>query len=185
MRHVRTIKTGRRGRPQKSLDRSWLKDALSAHRKISLQTLADALEIHRNTLRNYMKLYGVLARFSEISDRDLDILVRHFKKHKPTSGLRYVIGFLKRHQIRVQKRRVRLSMRCIDGLGQTLRNHEAIDRRTYQVPRSNYLWHTDGHHKMIRWGIVIHGFVDGHCRTVNSVVACVNWSLSLIEKYSR
>jgi hypothetical protein len=182
---VHTIKTGRCGRPRKSVDRHWLEDALSARRKISLQALADALEIHRNTLRNYMKQYGVLARFSEISDRDLDILVRHFKKHKPTSGLRYVIGFLKRHQIRVQKRRVRLSMRRIDGLGQILRNHEAIDRRTYKVPRSNYLWHMDGHHKMIRWGIVIHGFVDGHCRTVHSVAAFVNRSLSLNEKYSR
>lgn len=115
-------------------------------------------------------MYGVYNRFSDISDHDLDLVIRHFKAHKPSSGLRYVIGFLKRHGLRVQKRRVRMSMGRIDGLGQALRNHAAINRRKYEVPRSNYLWHTDGHHKLIRWGIVIHGFVDGYCRTVCFVI---------------
>ncbi|KZT18952.1 hypothetical protein NEOLEDRAFT_1030855, partial [Neolentinus lepideus HHB14362 ss-1] len=65
------------------------------------------------------------------------------------------------HGLRVQKRRVRMSLRRIDGLGQVLRNHEAIDRRDYTVPRPNYLWHMDGYHKLIRWGLVVHGIVDG------------------------
>ncbi|KAF8835009.1 hypothetical protein BDN67DRAFT_913766, partial [Paxillus ammoniavirescens] len=37
----------------------------------------------------------------------------------------------------------------------------------YSVPRSNYLWHIDGHHKLIWWGIVIHGMIDGFCQTVD------------------
>ncbi|TDL30237.1 hypothetical protein BD410DRAFT_702123, partial [Rickenella mellea] len=57
----------------------------------------------------------------------------------------------------VQKWRVRMSLRRVDGLGRILRNHCRTDRRKYHVPRSNYLWHGDGHHKLIRWGIVIHG----------------------------
>lgn len=166
MQRVHIAKTGRQGRPRKVIDSDWLRDAMSTRRKISLKVLANALGMHRNTLRNYLKMYGVYSHFSDISDRDLDILIRLFKQRKPTSGLRYIIGFLKRHGLCIQKRRVRMSMQRIDGLGQILRNHAAIDRRTYQVPRSNYLWHTDGHHKLIRWGIVIHGFVDGHCRTV-------------------
>ena len=179
MQPIQIGRTGRHGWPRKTVDRNWLVDAMSARRKISLQALADAIGIHRNTLRNYMRLYGVYTRFSEISDRDLDLLIQHFKNHKPTSGLRYAMAFLRRHGLRIQKRRIRMSMRRIDGLGQTLRNHEAIDRRTYEVPRSNYLWHTDGHHKLIHWGIVIHGFVDGFCRTVGFHFGCSSTILTV------
>ncbi|KAI5982901.1 hypothetical protein EDC04DRAFT_2616344 [Pisolithus marmoratus] len=35
--------------------------------------------------------------------------------------------------------------------------------------RPNALWHMDGHHKLIRWGIVIHGIVDGYCHTWKSM----------------
>ncbi|KAJ7764735.1 hypothetical protein B0H16DRAFT_1219359, partial [Mycena metata] len=60
----------------------------------------------------------------------------------------------------VQKERVRESLKRVDGLGQLLRTSD-IRRRTYSVPRPNYLWHCDGHHKLIWWGIVLHGFADG------------------------
>ncbi|KAJ7580486.1 hypothetical protein C8J56DRAFT_732946, partial [Mycena floridula] len=58
-------------------------------------------------------------------------------------------------------RRVTASLKRVDNLGRTLRNNQTIRRRKYSVKRPNSLWHLDGHHKLIRWGIVIHGFVDG------------------------
>jgi len=76
---VQIGRVGCRGRPRKTVNRNWLEDAMSARRKISLRALADAIGIHRNTLRNYMRMYGVYTRFSEISDCDLDILIQHFK----------------------------------------------------------------------------------------------------------
>ena len=78
-----------------------------------------------------------------------------------------MIGWFRCHGIRVQKERIRLSLARVDQLGQALRNHRTIDRRIYETPRSNALWHLDGHHKLIRWGIVIHGIVDGYSRTVS------------------
>ncbi|KAI9569823.1 hypothetical protein HD554DRAFT_2019662, partial [Boletus coccyginus] len=36
----------------------------------------------------------------------------------------------------------------------------------YYVKCPNALWHIDGHHKLICWGIVIHGIIDGFCRMV-------------------
>ncbi|KAJ7823160.1 hypothetical protein B0H14DRAFT_2166741, partial [Mycena olivaceomarginata] len=60
----------------------------------------------------------------------------------------------------VQKERVRQSLRRVDRLGQVLRK-QRITRRQYYSPRPNSVWHMDGHHKLIHWGIVIHGFVDG------------------------
>ena len=39
-------------------------------------------------------------------------------------------------------------------------------RRVYNVPGPQHLWHNDGHHKLIRYGLVTHGCVDGKTRTI-------------------
>ena len=41
-----------------------------------------------------------------------------------------------------------------------------ISRRVYHVPWLNSLWHLDGHHSLIRWGLVIHGCIDGFSRRI-------------------
>jgi len=164
---VTTIRTGKRGRPRKTINLDFLHEACSNRRHLKLTELSKLLGIHRNVLHLYMKRHRVLRQYSTISDADLDIFVRTFKIQKPESGLRYLIAFLRSHGIRVQRRRVISSARRVDGLGRTLRERKTIKRRTYHVKRPNALWHLDGHHKLIRWGIVIHGFIDGFCRTVS------------------
>jgi hypothetical protein len=164
---VQTEKRRGRGRPRKVINHAWLEDATSPQRKITLTRLAKALGVHRHTLRNYLKLYKVYEHFTHISDAELDLMIRIYKNDKPDSGLRYVVGFLKTHGVRVQRCRVKKSIRRVDGLGDVLRRCKKIERRRYSVPRSNHLWHMDGHHKLILWGIVIHGIVDGYCRTVS------------------
>lgn len=39
-------------------------------------------------------------------------------------------------------------------------------RRVYNVAGPHHLWHHDGHHKLIRYGLITHGCVDGFSRTV-------------------
>ncbi|KAJ7814332.1 hypothetical protein B0H14DRAFT_2376048 [Mycena olivaceomarginata] len=78
--------------------------------------------------------------------KQLCILTKQFKRIKPSSGLRYLIGFLR---TQVQKERVRRSLLRIDGLGQVLRKH-TITGREYHSPRPNSVWHMDGHHKLIK-----------------------------------
>ena len=160
------LRTGRPGRPRKVLNLEFLKEATGNHRQIKLAQLADAMKIHRNTLRLYMKRHNVLREYSNLSNADLDLLVKTFKIKKPESGMRYIIGFLRRHGLRIQRRRVMWSLRRVDKLGQTLREKKIIKRRRYHVKRPDALWHVDGHHKMIRWGVVIHGIVDGFSRMV-------------------
>ncbi|KAH0836376.1 hypothetical protein J3R83DRAFT_7954, partial [Lanmaoa asiatica] len=58
------------------------------------------------------------------------------------------------------------SLQRIDPLGHVIQHQTAIQCRVYESPRSNYVWHIDGHHKLICWGVVIHGMIDGHCRMV-------------------
>ncbi|KAJ7711473.1 hypothetical protein B0H16DRAFT_1224369, partial [Mycena metata] len=63
----------------------------------------------------------------------------------------------------VQRERVRRSLLRIDGLGRVLRQH-TIERREYVSPRPNSTWYMDGYHKLIQWGIIIHGFFNGYDR---------------------
>lgn len=108
-------------------------------------------------------------QYSNITDGELEVLIRYYKRDRPNAGLRFVIAFLKSHGIHVQRARIRLSMQRINPLGQYVRYQAAIKRRVYEAPRSNYVWHIDSHHKLIRWGIVIHGMIDGFCRTVRAL----------------
>ncbi|KAF8582326.1 hypothetical protein K439DRAFT_1299997, partial [Ramaria rubella] len=61
----------------------------------------------------------------------------------------------------VQREQVRLACWRVDGLGRSLRNNEKTSHGKYTSPRPNFCWHLNGHHKLIMWGFVIHGIVDG------------------------
>ena len=154
------------GRPRLKFDTTWLADAVSPSRHIPKQTLAWTLGVHRNTLHCHMKMNGILKEYSPITDDDLETLIRHYKRDRPNAGLRFVTAFLTSHGLRVQRARIRSSMQRIDPLGRFVHYSNAIQRRVYESPRSNYVWHIDGHHKLIRWGFIIHGMIDGFCRTV-------------------
>jgi len=158
-------RTGKRGRPRKIIEPQWLADAVSAHRRLTLKKLANLLGVHRNFLRKHLKRCNLYERYSDITDGDLDHLTRQFKLQKPSSGLRYLIGFLRARGVKVQRNRARQSLLRIDGLGQVLRK-QTLKRRVYQSARPNAFWHIDGYHKLIQWGFVIHGIVDGFDRIV-------------------
>ncbi|XP_066926370.1 uncharacterized protein [Clytia hemisphaerica] len=53
-----------------------------------------------------------------------------------------------------------------DALLQRTLNLRLISRRVYSVPGALSLWHHDGNHKLIRWGFVIHGCIDGYSRKI-------------------
>ena len=50
------------------------------------------------------------------------------------------------------------------------------------MPYPNYVWHLDGHHKLIRWHFVVHGAVDGFSRTIIYLhCADNNWAVTVFE----
>ncbi|KAF8521993.1 hypothetical protein JB92DRAFT_2706819, partial [Gautieria morchelliformis] len=81
---------------------------------------------------------------------------------------RYATGFLRRHNFKVQRDRVCEALRCINGLGCALRHRDAILRCKYVSHHSGSVVHIDGHHKLILWGIIIHGMIDGHDHVVSA-----------------
>ena len=44
---------------------------------------------------------------------------------------------------------------------QPIRRSITIRCRVYHADGPNTVWHVDGHHKLIRWGLVTHGGIDG------------------------
>ena len=101
------------------------------------------------------------ARFTDISNNDLDAVISEMKTAQPNAGYRMVQGHLESIGIHVQIIRVQEAMRRVDGEGVQTRKKKAIKRRIYNVPGANWLWHLDGHHKLIRWKFVFHGCIDG------------------------
>ncbi len=108
----------------------------------------------------------------------------------PNAGETVVIGRLHSMGYHINRQRVRESIRRTDPLNTPLRwRGIAATRRPYSVPAPNSLWHVgtlyqcvvcvlmcvylykfclslDGHHKLIRWGLVTHGGIDGFSRLV-------------------
>jgi hypothetical protein len=164
--------TGKPGRPRIIISRAWLEAAVSPMNGLSLVAIARMCGTCSKTVRKSLKEYGIAFGYSPITKEELDVLIDSFKQHKPESGYRYAMGYLQRHQLRIRRKDVLDALRERDGLGQQLRTHEANERGEYIVPRSNYLWCLDGHHKLIRWGIVIYGIIDAFCHTVSTLFPC-------------
>ncbi|KAH0827349.1 hypothetical protein J3R83DRAFT_3984, partial [Lanmaoa asiatica] len=55
------------------------------------------------------------------------------------------------------------SLCWLDSVGQILCNRKIKKQCKYYVKCPNALWHMDGHHKLIQWGIIIHGMIDRFC----------------------
>ncbi|KAF8189540.1 hypothetical protein K438DRAFT_1467236, partial [Mycena galopus ATCC 62051] len=66
--------------------------------------LANLMGVSRPTLNKHLKAHGVFYKFTNLSRAELDKLVKAFREAKPESGVRYLIGFLRRHSLCVQKR---------------------------------------------------------------------------------
>ena len=61
----------------------------------------------------------------------------------------------------VPRQALRNSIYRVDGSEVAMCSTSTIRRRIYSVPYPNFVWHVDGHHKLIRWGFVVHGAIDG------------------------
>ncbi|KAF8583787.1 hypothetical protein K439DRAFT_1347797, partial [Ramaria rubella] len=69
--------------------------------------------------------------------------------------------------LQVQKERIRLTWAAMNPIEQALWHATMHDRHTYTISRPNLVWHLDGYHKLIMFGIVVHGVIDGYCHTVH------------------
>ena len=129
--------------------------------------IASILRVSRWTISRRVDEFGLshLQMFSDISDNELDNLVRDFmSRHGATAGEPFISGYFRSKYYHIQRSRVRASINHVDPSNTALRWGTLVRRRTYNVPWPNSLWHIDGHQALIRWKFVIHGCCDGKSR---------------------
>ena len=74
----------------------------------------------------------------------------------------------------MQCSRVRDSTHKVDPFNCINRWLQKNPRCVYSVPGPNSLWHNDGLHELIHWGIVIHACIDGLSRMITSLFSATN-----------
>ena len=155
----------RPGRPEVAIGEEQL--CFLIEQGFRIQDIADMFGCCRRTVERKMNKYHIsFHNYSTVSDADLDIMIQEITALFPNCGEKSVTGRLRGRGIRIQRQRVRDSLRRIDPSGIRSRCRRVLHRRQYSVPSPNALWHIDGYHKLIRWRLVIHGGIDGFSRLI-------------------
>ena len=159
------------------------------------QEISSLLLVSRTTLWRRVDELGIRDQigYSTISNEELDQIIHSFiSVHGCHVGFSMVYGHISSLGMKLQRDRVRASLKRVDPQNSRLRWAAVITRRTYSVPGPNSLWHIDGHHSLINWGFVIHGCIDGFSRLICFLKCATNNKketvdalfLEATEKYS-
>ena len=84
-------------------------------------------------------------------------MISQIQRANPNCGQQLLCGYLRDRGIYVQLHRVRGSVARTDPVRTAFRWQQVISRCSYNVEKSNSLWHIDGHHSLIQWRFVVHG----------------------------
>ena len=133
---------------------------------LSWSGIARLLQVSRSTITRRVTEFGIESKYSNMSDADLDRVIREILTLTTNAGETYVRGSLESRGIHVQRWRLRERLTVVDPVGRQLRKRFAIQRRSYNVPGANHLWHIDSNHKLIHWRFVIHGCIDSFSRKI-------------------
>ena len=136
--------------------------------------IAHVLMMSRTLWRRLKEVGTPLSLYSDITESELDGVMELLVRDFPTYGIVMMWGQLRSMNIVVSRQRVHESLMRVSPTFVHHRRSHTISRRVYSVPSSNYLWHIDGLHCLIRWKIVIHGGIDGYSRRIVYLSASSN-----------
>lgn len=149
------------GRPSIKVDRAQLSNLLSMN--FTWSEISSIIGVSVKTLQRRAKGWNLTKFTANLTDSQVDDMLRNVLKDFPASGEVMLAGHLKASGIILKRQRLRHSIHRIRGFQLVAAR---IQRRVYNVPGPNYLWHADGNHKLIRYRLVIHGAIDGFSRLV-------------------
>lgn len=138
-------------------------------RGIKWNKIAEQFAVSVTTLYEWRKLnnYSDLEPRREVCDMELDQLIgSYLREHEESRGEALTWGHLKSKGIVVTRQRLRDSINRVDPGGRALRRTIQPKRVVYSVAGPHHLWHVDGCHKLIPYGLVVHGGIDGFSRAV-------------------
>lgn len=76
-------------------------------------------------------------RFSRVSETELDEIVSNILLRTPDAGEVMIMGAVRSRGLRIQRQRIRDSIRRVDPVSRTLPRPAAVVRRVYNVPCPN------------------------------------------------
>jgi hypothetical protein len=161
-------RTGRRGRPRIQFNETFLATALDLRSPADIAPVvgASSRTVRREALRMGLRAAGApvyvdntdadgnqvrifqgrqSVSSAELSDAQLDVLIHEALTLFPDFGRAMISGFLKSKGHDVPRRRIKASFERVNGPPAEF-GRRRIERRKYQVPGPNSMWHHDGHH---------------------------------------
>jgi len=133
---------------------------------ISWNEIANELHVSRSVLYKWRKDSNFQGPKINVDDIQLNQLISNNIEGQPRRGEVLVGAYISSLGLDVTRNQLRKSLHRVDSDGILFRKTKPIQRRVYSVAGPHHLWHHDGNHKLIRWGIVIHGCIDGCTRNI-------------------
>jgi len=120
-------------------------------------------------LKNICQRLGI--RLVEPKVVDEDVLTRFIEywrndNNNKHAGVTSLAGACDANNIAYTHRALERLLKAANPVASRMRHMQKIKRRVYSVVAANVLWHYDGNHKLHRWGLVIHGCIDGFSRRI-------------------
>ena len=106
------------------------------------------------TISRCTKEYNLTTQRTQITKDDLDQVTLLCVQRN--AGQKSYSAVLLDQEIHISCQKVFDSLLQVNLSRVMQRFKKAIKHRRYHVPGPNSMWHLDGYHKLIRWGIVIH-----------------------------
>lgn len=135
---TRRVYDGRQGRPKYSLDYEQVEGLVSMG--FNWKQISDLLSVSERTLRRWRANVDFSVSYTNMDDDELDSHLRQILRSCPSMGERMAGGALRARGIRIQRQRLRDSMRRIDPVGRLMRRLQVMRRRVYRVEGPNALW---------------------------------------------
>lgn len=133
-------------------------------------SVATRLGVSLSKLKRWRNESNFEDNHTDISDVDLDIFMANNMQRN--RGEAYMNGVIRSAGYHVSRKQLRECILRVDAEGRALRKQKA--KRVYSVPGPHHLWHIDGHHKLIKYGMVTHGCIDGFSRCILYIHCCDN-----------
>jgi len=150
------------GRPKKEIDEQEVRRLFGFGE--TRDAIASTLHIDVKTLRTFCKERNIRQKLAYAETEEY---VRAFANEQPGIGMRCVHEFLNSDGKRVSRADCGQVLQEMDPDAVPARKHQRLKRRVYRSICSHHTWHMDGNLKLGPVaGIVIHGAIDGHSRTI-------------------
>lgn len=120
----------------------------------------------RDCLLRWREEVGFEDPKQKIPNDQVDNLVTNYSQGQPRRGEVTIAAHVATTGFYVPRQQLRDSIHRVDPDGVEERSRKPIKRKVYYSNGPHHDWHMDGNHKLIRWGMVIHGCIDGCSRNI-------------------